>query len=494
MNHPPGWLKARLGDVADIRSGYGFPKALQGRSEGDYPFAKVRDISATVKAGELVLEGAVHWVDAADLVKLKARLLPAGATLLAKIGEAIRLNRRVIAGRDLLVDNNVFAVIPYGADELFLLFFMKTLDLYPLSIATAVPSIRKSDLAEVEMPIPPLNEQRRIAVKVDALLARSRRAKEALDAVPPLLEQFRQSVLAAAFRGDLTADWRAQNPDVEPADQLLERIRAERRRRWEKDYLAKQKAKGKTPKNDKWKSKYKEPDEPEFLNGQHSLPAGWTWTSVSCVTECLDSHRVPVTRKNRAPGPFPYYGANGQVDLIDQWLFDEPLVLVTEDETFYGRTKPIAYRVTGKCWVNNHAHVLRPLAPLDTRFIHFSLMHYPVWPWLTGTTGRAKLTQGALNRLPLAVPPLAELKVLVPRIESALALSNVLPEVEAGVGRLADLNRALLAQAFRGELVPQDPNDEPASVLLERIRAEREAAAPKKMRKDRGRAKDEAKS
>ena len=106
-------------------------------------------------------------------------------------------------------------------------------------------NLSQAKLRRTPLLVLPLNEQRRIVEKIEALMARSRRAKEALDAIPPLLERFRQSVLAAAFRGDLTADWRAQNPDVEPADQLLERIRAERRRCWEEDYLAKQRAKGK---------------------------------------------------------------------------------------------------------------------------------------------------------------------------------------------------------------------------------------------------------
>jgi type I restriction enzyme S subunit len=94
--------------------------------------------------------------------------------------------------------------------------------------------------------------------KIEALTARSRKAREALEAIPELLDQFRQSVLAAAFRGDLTADWREQNPDVEPAEALLERIRVERRKRWEEAELEKMRAKGKEPTNDKWKAKYKD--------------------------------------------------------------------------------------------------------------------------------------------------------------------------------------------------------------------------------------------
>jgi type I restriction enzyme S subunit len=105
-------------------------------------------------------------------------------------------------------------------------------------------ALTKQMILDFELPLPPLNEQRRIVEKIEALTARSRKAREALAAIPELLDQFRQSVLAAAFRGDLTADWREQNPDVEPAEALLERIRVERRKRWEEAELEKMRAKG----------------------------------------------------------------------------------------------------------------------------------------------------------------------------------------------------------------------------------------------------------
>src|SRR6185503_10682565 len=123
----------------------------------------------------------------------------------------------------------------------------------------------------------------RIVTKLEALQARSRRAREALDAVPPLLEKLRQSILAAAFRGDLTKDWRSKHEDVEPASELLKRIRIERRKKWEEAELAKMKAKGKAPTDDKWKAKYKEP-EPVDATGLPELPEGWCWASVDDVT------------------------------------------------------------------------------------------------------------------------------------------------------------------------------------------------------------------
>ena len=121
---------------------------------------------------------------------------------------------------------------------------------------SAQSGFNKAEVFPRPVPLPPLNEQRRIVEKIEALTDRSRKARAALDQIPALLDQFRQSVLAAAFRGDLTADWRAQNPDVEPAKALLERIRVKRRKRWEESELKKIKLKGKEPKDDKWKEKY----------------------------------------------------------------------------------------------------------------------------------------------------------------------------------------------------------------------------------------------
>ncbi|MFH1994068.1 MAG: restriction endonuclease subunit S, partial [Pseudomonadota bacterium] len=137
-------------------------------------------------------------------------------------------------------------------------------------------------LKETQFPIPPLPEQKRIAKRIDALQARSSRARKALEAIPSLLDKFRQSVLSSAFRGDLTADWLAQNPDVEPAEKLLERIRKERRKRWEENELAKMNATGKTPKDDKWRKKYKEPELIDTTD-LPELPEGWCWATIDTI-------------------------------------------------------------------------------------------------------------------------------------------------------------------------------------------------------------------
>ncbi|ELQ8318227.1 restriction endonuclease subunit S, partial [Pseudomonas aeruginosa] len=127
-------------------------------------------------------------------------------------------------------------------------------------------------------------------------------------------------------------------------------------------------------------------------------------------------------------------------------------------------------------------HALRAHDAVARDYLCYVLMHYDVVPWLTGTTGRAKLTQGALLSLPIQVPPATEQTEIVRRVEQLFAFADQLEaRVNAAKACIDRLTQSILAKAFRGELVPQDPNDEPASVLLERIKAQR-AAAPKTKR------------
>jgi type I restriction enzyme S subunit len=140
---------------------------------------------------------------------------------------------------------------------------------------------RPQTVKALRISLPPAAEQRRIVAKIEALQERSQRAREALAEVGPLLEQFRQSVLTAAFHGDLTADWRVTHPNVEPASELLHRIRVERRRLWEQAELAKYEAKGqKPPKN--WQDKYEEP-EIGHDSDLPELPAGWLWCQLGLL-------------------------------------------------------------------------------------------------------------------------------------------------------------------------------------------------------------------
>lgn len=143
------------------------------------------------------------------------------------------------------------------------------------------------------------------------------------------------------------------------------------------------------------------------------LPEGWITRPLGDLVEFLDHMRVPVKgadRKKRR-GSYPYYGANGQIDWIDDFLFDEPLILLAEDGGFFGSTEhPIAYKIEGKSWVNNHAHVLRPLTNLiDIEYLQWFLSYGNVTAFLTGST-RAKLRKGDAKKIPIVFPKSLDLQ------------------------------------------------------------------------------------
>ena len=137
---------------------------------------------------------------------------------------------------------------------------------------------------------------------------------------------------------------------------------------------------------------------------------------MMCVEDCceiLDSQRIPITASEREEGEYPYYGANGIQDYVANYIFDDELVLLAEDGGNFGsKERPIAYRVSGKCWVNNHAHVLKPKAGLDVDYLCYSLMFYNVDGMVNGAT-RQKLTQAAMRKMQIPARSMDEQKYIV---------------------------------------------------------------------------------
>jgi type I restriction enzyme S subunit len=313
---------------------------------------------------------------------------------------------------------------------------------------------------------------------------------------PGGVARLRELILTLAVQGKLVP----QDLSDEPASELLKKIRAE------KDRLI---AEGKI-KRDKPLAEIADEEKP------CELPNGWEWVRLGEIVEVLDSLRKPVTKEDRNPGPYPYFGASGIVDYVSSYIFDEPLVLVGEDGAKWGAGDKTAFPISGKTWVNNHAHVLRPrrLAVLDLYLVNF-LTAKDLSEFITGMTV-PKLNQARLVSIPIALPPLAEQSRIVTRVEELMQLCDALEasgQLEAQqhaqlVRTLLDtltqsetpealadnwqriathfdvlldrpeavdaLEQTILQLAVRGLLVPQDPTDEPASVLLQKIRTEKD--------------------
>lgn len=361
------------------------------------------------------------------------------------------------------------------------------------SVTTNIAHLGAGRFAKLPFPLPPLIEQRRIVSKLEELLARSRRAKDALDAIPPLLEKLRQSILATAFRGDLTADWRAKNPDVEPAEELLKRIRIERRKTWEEAELAKLRAKGQTPADHRWKAKYKEP-EPVDTSELPELPDGWCW---ACLDEVVrgdvpiaygivqpgkdEPHGVPVVRaKDIQDGAIVCEGLSRTAlniaaayerttleagDVLLCIIRDLRVAVVPHVLAGGNIVRGIVRLAPSRLVLSGYlAAYLSSPAAQDSLMSNYRGIDMPV------------INVKDVRRTPVAVAPLLEQEQIERRLNHSLRSVERMSKCGPSRSLVEQLERALLTKAFQGELVEQDPNDEPASAMLERLAAERQAA------------------
>ena len=181
---------------------------------------------------------------------------------------------------------------------------------------------------------------------------------------------------------------------------------------------------------------------------------GWVSSPISEISENLDYRRVPVTKKDRKAGVYPYYGASGIVDYVDNFLFDEDLLLVSEDgANLVARSTPIAFSVSGKIWVNNHAHILRfPNIELQ-RYVEYFFANYDISEFVTGAA-QPKFNQKALNNIVITFPiDRSEQNDVVARLDKLKENCQSLEEnYKKTIALCGDMKQALLRQAFNGEL------------------------------------------
>ena len=166
---------------------------------------------------------------------------------------------------------------------------------------------------------------------------------------------------------------------------------------------------------------------------------------VEDCCQILDSMRVPITASNREEGEYPYYGANGIQDHVADYIFDDELVLLAEDGGNFGsKERPVAYRVSGKCWVNNHAHVLKPKEGLDVDYLCYSLMFYKVDGMVNGAT-RQKLTQAAMRKMQIPSRSIDEQKYIVDELNRIIRIKE---QRQQELRLLDDLIKARFVEMF----------------------------------------------
>lgn len=345
--------------------------------------------------------------------------------------------------------------------------------------------------------LPPKAEQERIADTLDELLSDLDAGVAALERVQTKLTHYRAAVLKAAVEGDLTADWRAQHPDTEPASAQLPRILSERRHRWEEDQLRKFKEAGKEPPKN-WKTRYREPM-PQCLSELPQVPHLWTWTNLDSI--------IVNGPQNGVYYPSTQYGSGHPILRIDDyqngWVrssgdlrkvqasdSDVQLYGLKEGDLVVNRVNSMTH--LGKCLTAKpqlkgclfESNMMR--SELATNVSPFFIELY-----LRSHAGRQRLTKEAkwavnqasinqqdVKRVAVPLPPLAEQEAIIEAVEAQISVIDHLEaDITAKLKSAQGLRQSILRHAFTGQLVPQDPNDEPASELLKRIATEREERA-----------------
>jgi type I restriction enzyme S subunit len=379
-------------------------------------------------------------------------------------------------------------------------------------------SIGSATLADsVPLLIAPSLEQCRIVAEIEKQFTRLDAALAALKRVQANLKRYRASVLKAACEGRLVPTEaelaRADGRDYEPADRLLNRILAARRAWWEQEQLQKMQDRGEPPKNDRWKQKYKEPSPPDLVD-LPDLPAGWCWASVEQLaspeprsiqsgpfgssllhSEFQESGVLAIGIDNVLDGKFSL----GSQNRIGQAKYDElmkysarPLdVLITVMATV-GRCCVLP-QDTERAIITKHVYRISvDLALVNPFFLMNALrgsgaVQAQLKRGIRGQT-RPGINGTILRALAIPLPPIHEQSRIIAEIDRRLSLVYAMDDaVQGGLKRSDRLRQSVLKLAFEGRLVPQDPNDEPASVLLDRIRAERAPAAAPETREVRSR-------
>ena len=340
------------------------------------------------------------------------------------------------------------------------------------------PRVKFEQIAPCEVPVPPFEQQKRIVAKIEELFSHIDAGIEALNKAKQLLKQYRQSVLKAAVTGELTKDWREQNKDKpEPISELLERILKERRQKWEEQQLEQFKAKGKIPKNDKWKEKYKELDPVSSIELKQlpELPEGWVYSRLGNLIEDPKYGTSKKCEYNfnglgvlRIPNV-----ANGEVDATDLKFaeFDD-----REVETYQLQKGDIltirsngSVNLVGKCALITESDEkylyagylirLRPIKAIaSSNYLIQSLnsiyLRQQVESKAKSTSGVNNINSGELQSLIISVCPLEEQIQIESLVGGKLgSIETLVGEIDLGLLRAEKNKQSILAYAFCGKLI-----------------------------------------
>ena len=460
---PVGWDVRRLDEVAEIVMGQSPSSKFYNQSGNGLPFfqgkAEFTDFYPKTK----------KWSTMSSKIAQKDDVL---ISVRAPVGPTNFAPSECCIGRGLA------AIRPQnGISSKYILYYLRSIEheVSTLGTGTTFKAISSKILKAIEVPVAPLDQRERIVAEIEKQFSRLDKAIASLKRVKANLKRYKAAVLKAAVEGNLTEEWRKQNPDVEPVSKLLERILAERRAKWEESELAKMKANGKEPRNDEWKEKYKEPQSPESI-GSSKTPHRW----AVCRTDQLFWF---VTSGSR--GWAKYYSDRGSIflrignldhnsinlDLSDIQHVRPPagsevvrtrvqendiLISITADVGMIGVIPPDI----GNGYINQHISLARPVEAIDSSYLAWFLASKP------GQTQFQNLQRGAtkaglglddIRAIDVTLPPLKEQGVIVDEVSSRLSVIDKLEtEMSSRLQLLDRLRQSVLGMAFGGALMDKD--------------------------------------
>ncbi len=506
---PRGWCWTTLGAITSVTGGVTKNAAKSGGRS--LPYLRV----ANVYADELRLDD-VHEILVSD-AELQRTLLQRGDLLIVEGNGSIEQ-----IGRVAIWDGSIEPCVHQNhlikarsSDPAWSRWFLYWLLSSEgrsaiVRVSSSTSGLHTLSLSKVEslpLPLCPPRERDEIVGVLETQFSRLDAAKAGLRRVQANLKRYRAAVLQAAVEGRLVPTEaelaRREGRDYEPASALLDRILAERRRRWEEAELARLTVRGKPPQNDTWKAKYQEPAAPDTTN-LPPLPDGWCWATIDQLARdeqysltdgpfgsnlktehYTDTGPRVIRLQNIGDASFTdehaYISEEHYNRLVKHAVFPGDIVIAS-----LGTELPRACEVPdwlGPAIVKADCIRFSPDPSLaSTAYLTYALNAHPTrrrTMSLVHGIGRPRIGLTLLREVPIPLPPFSEQKRIVIEIERLISIANETQlAIDADIARIQRLRQAILKQAFEGKLVAQDPSDEPASVLLARIRGEHGALAP----------------
>ena len=469
LDLPEGWEMSTLGEFVAHRS-----KGIVPNRTPDETFELYSVPSFDIGMPEIVKGG--------DIGSNK-QIVGEGVVLLCKINP--RINRSWIvfshSPNQKIASTEWITFPPNDAFEpRYLVYYLKQDALRDFLAANAsgvggsLMRVKPATVKGYPLPIAPESQQKRIVAEIEKQFSRLDEAVENLKRVKANLKRYKASVLKAAVEGKLTEEWRAAHPDVEPAEKLLERILAKRRKKWEEVELAKMKDRGKVPKDDKWKKKYKDPNMPNLEN-LPSIPNTWTWATLPQLGELnrgKSKHR-PRNDPILYDGPYPFIQtgdirhATGSINQYTQTYSEEGLEQSrlwpkgTLCITIAANIADTALLGFDACFPDSVVGFIPDSDYIDIRLVEYfirtakeDLERY------APATAQKNINLAILSNVAVPLPPEKEQQKIIDEIEKSLSVAEGIEvSAEQNVLRAERLRQSILKKAFSGKLVQQNSSD-----------------------------------